>query len=117
MEDIRYAYEEIDYGKDGEWFSVKISLPSGFKEIRQTKAIDEQALIGNMGGYIGLFLGQYGRIIWYISLCCIFFYYSTIISVFDWLFSNNRVRYYSAAGVIAFFLWIHEKTAYAMEGP
>ena len=40
------------------WFRVSIVFPDNtFKEIRQSRAISPQALIGNTGGYVGLFLG------------------------------------------------------------
>ena len=40
-------------------FPIFISFPDQIKVISQSQAIDIHALIGNIGGYIGLFLGIY----------------------------------------------------------
>ena len=60
MSNIAYAYEE--YVENGSWgngsFKVIIIPTDTYKMIEQSKAIDMQALIGNIGGYIGLFLGK-----------------------------------------------------------
>ena len=47
-----YPIKSIDF------LSVKISFPKQIKIIVQTKAINFQAFVGNVGGYIGLFLGK-----------------------------------------------------------
>ena len=40
------------------WFEIKIDiLTDTFKEIKQVRAYSGQSLVGNMGGYLGLFLG------------------------------------------------------------
>ena len=45
-------------GKPEDFFLLRIifKLPL-FKEIRQTRAYSFQTLVGNLGGYIGLFVG------------------------------------------------------------
>ena len=65
METIYYTYSEEDFSPENkEDFSERDMVTiyiapynKKFKEILQTRAIDIQALIGNIGGYIGLFLG------------------------------------------------------------
>ena len=58
-----YKYDEIEFenlkaGEDGRNFWISLVVPNkSFKEFSQTKAIDLQALIGNVGGYIGLVFG------------------------------------------------------------
>ena len=42
-----------------EHVTFKISFPKEIKIIRQTKAINFQSFLGNVGGYIGLLLGEY----------------------------------------------------------
>ena len=41
------------------FYPVNFGFPENMKLIKQQKAIDAHALIGNIGGYIGLFLGKY----------------------------------------------------------
>ena len=48
-----------------EWYPLHISYPENIKLVTQSQAIDAHALIGNIGGYIGLFLGMF----WLICLC------------------------------------------------
>ena len=38
-------------------WSLKIGYPDEFKVIAQSKEVDVHSLIGNIGGYFGLFLG------------------------------------------------------------
>ena len=59
MEDFDYVYTERDLGGNGDTFSIQLKIPPVFKEIHQSKAIDIQVLIGNVGGYLGLFLGMF----------------------------------------------------------
>ena len=63
MANIDYVYEESDFGGDGKGFTkgftVSLSLPDNVKLIKHSKQIDVQTLVGNVGGYIGLFLGAY----------------------------------------------------------
>jgi hypothetical protein len=60
MTDIRYRFSEMDmplYGSlDCFWITIK--LPNTFMEVVQVKAVDFQTVIGNAGGYVGLFLGK-----------------------------------------------------------
>ena len=60
MDNIYSSYNDnIDTKKGNkDQFGIKIEVPTGLKEIRQSKAVDVQALIGNTGGYLGLFLGK-----------------------------------------------------------
>ena len=42
---------------DQNWLRFGIEYPKELKVISQSKEVDGHALIGNIGGYIGLFLG------------------------------------------------------------
>ena len=54
-----FSYEEAEYNAKGsDWFHVVLVYPSQYREIMMVKAIDLQTVIGNAGGYIGLFLGK-----------------------------------------------------------
>ena len=46
----------IDYSDDFFVLNVNFKAPT-FKEIKQVRAYNAQTLVGNAGGYIGLFLG------------------------------------------------------------
>ena len=63
---IEYYEEDVDGkekhdidDKDNEgWFKLMITNKAlHFKEIKQTRAYSLQSLVGNVGGYLGLFLG------------------------------------------------------------
>ena len=41
------------------WYSLIINYPDNMKVITQAQAVDFQALVGYVGGYVGLFLGNY----------------------------------------------------------
>jgi hypothetical protein len=59
IEDIRYTFDEIEvdwWGKD--WFWISVTVPRKLKMIYQVRAVDAQTVIGNAGGYVGLFLGK-----------------------------------------------------------
>ena len=61
LENLQYRYNELNYDnpyKGTEWFWIGIDMPDRFKEIIQTRAVDLHSLIGNCGGYIGLFIGK-----------------------------------------------------------
>ena len=45
------------YDKTKEWY-LSIFYPKEFKIITQSKEVDIHSLIGNIGGYIGLFMGK-----------------------------------------------------------
>ena len=54
------ASEEDDVNEAGDngWFKVIVTNKAlHFKEIKQTRAYTVQSLVGNVGGYLGLFLG------------------------------------------------------------
>ena len=60
IKNLIYSYVE---GKDNEDFNGKLlgitlNFPKEFKEIIQERAVDIQTVIGNAGGYVGLFLGK-----------------------------------------------------------
>ena len=86
METIYYTYSEADssHTHAAEQNMVEILIApynKRFKEILQTRAIDIQALIGNIGGYIGLCLGysilQIPDFIVFI-LCKLYSYFPTL---------------------------------------
>ena len=54
---ITYSYteEEID---ERESFYVSFIYPNQYKEVVMVRAVDLQILVGNAGGYIGLFCGN-----------------------------------------------------------
>ena len=61
LENLQYTYSEQDfkqYDMGPEWFWICLDMPDRFKEIIQTRAVDFHTLVGNCGGYIGLFLGK-----------------------------------------------------------
>ena len=59
MEDIRYTFVEYDVDWEGsDWFWIGINFPDTFMEIVQVRAVDVQTVIGNAGGYVGLFIGN-----------------------------------------------------------
>jgi hypothetical protein len=39
-------------------FTIIVTYPSNVKTVKQSQAVDVHALIGNIGGYIGLFMGN-----------------------------------------------------------
>ena len=59
LEGVIYRYEETNlvYRIIQSPFWVGMKLPTSFKEITMVKAVDIQTVIGNAGGYVGLFLG------------------------------------------------------------
>ena len=60
LEGVIYRYEEANliYGVIQSPLWVGMRLPNTFKEILMVKAVDIQTVIGNAGGYVGLFLGN-----------------------------------------------------------
>ena len=48
------GFEQIGYDS----FPLLIQFPDKIRAITQSQAIDIHSLIGNIGGYIGLFLGK-----------------------------------------------------------
>ena len=71
IEKIQYDYKEVDASMNEDnsqkvtpWFGITVFFPEpSFKEIKQVQAYDIESFVGNVGGYIGLFLGY--------SLLCI----------------------------------------------
>ena len=56
---ITYTYEEYEIKRNGsDWVWFVIDYPKKFKEIKMVKAVNIQTVIGNSGGYVGLFLGN-----------------------------------------------------------
>ena len=56
---LTFTYDETDiYGYGSDSFIVALDYPNQYKETKMIKAIDIQTVIGNAGGYIGLFLGN-----------------------------------------------------------
>ena len=53
------SYEAYALKSSEEFVTFKISFPKEIKIIRQTKAVNFQSFVGNVGGYIGLFLGKH----------------------------------------------------------
>ena len=49
-------YDELEYNF-GE-LRIDLTYPEEFKTISQSKEVDIHGLIGNVGGYLGLFLGK-----------------------------------------------------------
>ena len=47
----------LDMGNDT-WFEIRLEMQTDtFKEIKQKRAYTLQSLIGNLGGYLGIFIG------------------------------------------------------------
>ena len=56
---LTFAYSEYDLNQEGpDWFYISFIYPKLYKEIKMVQAIDLQTVVGNAGGYIGLFLGE-----------------------------------------------------------
>ena len=56
---ITYTYEEYEINKKGpNWVWFVVDYPKKFKEIKMVRAVNIQTVIGNAGGYVGLFLGK-----------------------------------------------------------
>lgn len=59
-ETFTFTYEEEKVNDRGsDWFHITVVFPDRVKEIEMVKAIDIHTVIGNVGGYIGLFLGNH----------------------------------------------------------
>ena len=59
MSKIYWVYEEHNYehDKNATW-SFSITYPDYARVIIQSKEVDIHTLVGNIGGYVGLFLGN-----------------------------------------------------------
>ena len=49
---------EVDREFAGHPYQILVKYPGQLKIIKQSKAVNSHAFIGNIGGYIGLFLGK-----------------------------------------------------------
>ena len=58
MSSIVFSSERLQIPGDSENLKLYFNYPDKTKVIQQVKAVDFQTLIGNIGGYIGLFLGK-----------------------------------------------------------
>ena len=62
IRNIIYSYDEHDNDDKNsfwpEYLQIGLGLPIEFKEIIQKREVDIQTVIGNAGGYVGLFLGN-----------------------------------------------------------
>ena len=57
---LAFGYEVSEENRNGaDWFQVNIEYPKRIKEITMVEEVDFQSMIGNAGGYIGLFLGNF----------------------------------------------------------
>ena len=57
MSKVDFQYSPAKSWLAKTWFGVGIVYPEQMKIISQSQAVDFHSLIGNIGGYIGLFLG------------------------------------------------------------
>ena len=62
--DSKYSRYPKDYRQsftptEPTWYSLIVDYPDKMKVITQAQAVDFQALVGYVGGYVGLFLGNY----------------------------------------------------------
>ena len=58
MPKIDFTYTEDPSYKNEMYFGIGIAYPEHFKMISQYQVVDFHSLVGNIGGYIGLFLGS-----------------------------------------------------------
>ena len=58
MSYISFKYLENDMAGQQVLYPLMIAYPKDMKVVMQQQAIDIHALVGNIGGYIGLFLGR-----------------------------------------------------------
>ena len=60
--DMQYSYSEFEGSELGMEtngiFAIQVTWPDQFKIVKQSRDISIQTLIGNGGGYVGLFLGK-----------------------------------------------------------
>jgi hypothetical protein len=55
--DVPYTYTQPFHNKT-KGFTISVIYPNNVKIIKQSQAVDVHSLIGNIGGYIGLFIGN-----------------------------------------------------------
>ena len=54
---VEFKFVKADQEGQGDEFVLDVSFPDQVKMITQSRSVDVHALLGNIGGYIGLFLG------------------------------------------------------------
>ena len=59
MSNIVYRFTNVQYPDEERYLELELVYPDKIKMITQTQSVDAQTLIGNIGGYIGLFLGKH----------------------------------------------------------
>ena len=59
MSNIVFAADEVPYNTTTQQLRLQFFYPEKIKIIQQIKSVDLHSLIGNIGGYIGLFLGKH----------------------------------------------------------
>lgn len=65
---IDVAYSELDWVDGSDLFTIMLKFPSQLRHITQAKDISFHSLVGNSGGYVGLFMGEYWYLISFILL-------------------------------------------------
>ena len=58
MSNIAYDYQQVNHPANNPGLQFTIVYPDKMKIISQARSVDFHTLIGNIGGYIGLFLGM-----------------------------------------------------------
>ena len=58
LSNVEIEYRELPYNYTDDKTLLMIQYPAQTKFITQSQAVDLHSLIGNIGGYIGLFLGR-----------------------------------------------------------
>ena len=60
LQGVIYRYEEVNlvYKNIQSPYWLGMKLPTSYKEIKMVKAVNFQTVVGNAGGYVGLFLGN-----------------------------------------------------------
>ena len=62
MTNVDFQTKAIDFKHLGYQFILNVIYPDQLKIITQSKSVDIHSFIGNIGGYIGLFLGKHNHI-------------------------------------------------------
>ena len=55
---LEFGFYESDEDGTVDQFTFDVAFPDAMKIITQSRAVDGHSLLGNVGGYIGLFLGK-----------------------------------------------------------
>ena len=121
--DFKYDLYPKDYGQTWKttytqpsWYSLIINYPDKMKVITQVQAVDFQALVGYVGGYVGLFLGNYRYsiscdVIEFLMKC----YYCIDFTIYPKYKQTNqllfiaRICHHSNAGYLASSLFLYQK--------